>query len=74
MSHISIYLISSLACLQIITFYVLIQVWEDETEVLQSSPSSLNSGENISKLVDVNFIALGFFTKGLLYLCVPAKE
>ena len=41
-------LISSLACLQIIELYVLIQ---DKTEVLQSSYSRLNSGENISKQV-----------------------
>ena len=35
-------------CLQIITFHVLISVWEDETEVLQSSLSRLNSGEQVS--------------------------
>ena len=44
---------SSLTFLQIIKFYVLIQEWEDKTEVLQSSLYRLNSGENISKLVDV---------------------
>ena len=72
---------SSLTFLQIIKFYVLIQEWEDKTEVLQSSLYRLNSGENISKLVDVicsswifNFIALVFFTKPLLYLCVPAND
>ena len=72
---------SSLTFLQIIKFYVLIQEWEDKTEVLQSSLYRLNSGENISKLVDVicsswifNFIALFVFTKPLLYLCVPAND
>ena len=76
MKHISIPLIASLTCLQIIKFYVLIQEWEDKTEVLQSSLYRLNSGENISKLVVVicsswifNFIALVFFTKPLLSLC-----
>ena len=53
MKHISIPLIASLTCLQIIKFYVLIQEWEDKTEVLQSSLHRLNSGENINKLVDV---------------------
>ena len=56
-------------------------MWEDKTEVLQSSLYRLNSGENICKLVDViclswifNFIALVFFIKPLLYLCVPAND
>ena len=53
MQHISIPLISSLTCLQIIKFYVLIQVLEDKTEVVESSLYRLNSGENISKLGDV---------------------
>ena len=58
-------LISSLICLKIIKFYVLIQEWEDKTELLLSFLSTLN----ISKLVDVicfswisNFIALIFFS------------
>ena len=79
--HISIPLISSLTCLQIIKFCVLIQLWEDKTEVFQNSLSRLNSGENISKLVDVicfsrifDLFALLFFTKPLLYLCVPAND
>ena len=50
MSHVSIPLISSLTCLQMIKFYVLIQ---DKTEVLQSSLSRLNSDENISELVKI---------------------
>ena len=61
--------------------YVLIQVWEDKTEVLQSFLFKLNTGENISERVDVmcfswilNFIALVFFTKPLLYLFVPAND
>ena len=67
---------SSLTFLQIIKFYVLIQEWEDKTEVLQSSLYRLNSGENISKLVDVicsswifNFIAL-VFSQSLFYFSV----
>ena len=79
--HISIPLISPITCLQIIKFYVLIQEREDKKEMWQSSLYRLNSGENISKLVDVissswtfNFIALVFFTKPLLYLCVPASD
>ena len=46
-------LISSLTCLQIIKFYVLIEVLEDKTEVLMVSISRLNSGENISILINV---------------------
>ena len=59
--------VSSLTCLQIIEFYVWIQ---DKTEVLQSSHSRLNSGENISKQFEIicfswifNFIALFIFHK-----------
>ena len=67
-------LISSLTCLQIIEFYVSIQ---DKAEVLQSSHSRLNSGENISKQVEIiclswifNFIALFFFSQTLFYISV----
>ena len=79
--YISIPLISTLTYLQIIKFYVLIQVLEDKTEVLQSSLCRLNSGKNVNKLVDVicfswifNFIALVFFRKPLLYLRVPGND
>ena len=48
MSHISIPLISSLTSLKIIKPYVLIQVWEDKTEVLQNPLFRLNSSEEIS--------------------------
>ena len=55
------------SCLQIIQFNVWIQ---DKTEVLQSSHSRLNWGENISKQVKIlcfscifNFIALVFFSQ-----------
>ena len=52
-------------------------MWEDKTEVLQSSLPRLNSGENISKLVDVicfswifDVIALVFFHKAsFISLC-----
>ena len=67
-------LISSLTCLQIIKLYVLIQEWEDKTEVLQSSLYRLNSGENISKLVNAirsSLILLPWsFSQSLLYISV----
>ena len=60
--------------MQIIEFYVLIQ---DKTEVLQSSHSRLNSGENISKQVKImnaspeSLILLPwFFSQTLFYISV----
>ena len=57
------------------------QIDQDKTEVLHSSLSRLNSGENISKLVNViciswifNFISLVFFSQSLFYTsCVPGN-
>ena len=60
-------------------FYVLIQVWdikwEDKTEVLKSSLSGLNSGENISELVNVIYaspesliLLPWFFSQSLFYI------
>ena len=53
----------------------------DKTEVLQSSLSRLNSGDNVIILVNViyfswifNFIDLVFLTNPILYFCVTADD
>ena len=55
-----------------IKFYVLIQKWEDKTEVLQSSLSTLNSGENISK--PVKFLAFTIWKFIMAFLFRPCIE